>query len=80
MILVIENSFSGHSLSTWQYLAVRYAEKTETPRTANCIDIADKGKPRKQKETDVAKVVPIGFVRESSLFPSLSFLRKIASG
>jgi len=52
-----ERSFLAVHLSTWQDLAVRYAEKTETLRTTDCTDIPDKGNARKQKETKVAKVI-----------------------
>jgi hypothetical protein len=39
-----------------------------------CTDMPDKGRPRKQKGTNAAKVVPIGFVREYLCFPRYLFL------
>ena len=53
-------------------------KKTETLRTTDCTDIPDKGRPRKQKETKVAKVVRNQVRSESSLLPSLSSVRKEA--
>src|SRR5439155_12769395 len=59
----------------WRFVT---RKKTETLRTTDCTDIPDKGRPRKQKETKVAKVVRNQVRSESSLLPSLSSVRKEA--
>src|SRR5205814_5873008 len=59
----------------WRFVT---RKKTETLRTTDCTDIPDKGRPRKQKETKVAKVVRNQVRSESCLLPSLSSVRKEA--
>jgi len=53
-----ERSFLAVHLSTWQDLAIRYAEKTETLRTTDCTDIPNKGRPRKTEGNEGSKGRP----------------------